>query len=169
MERVRVPRSEEMTEGGRDGVRNVGSPGRANSHHEFGHHRLDLLLLGPTVSGDRLLDRCRAVLKDPHSGRPQSREDDTTRVGQLERRSRADAVEWRFNRSVRRRMLEDDGRDPGMEACEPFRECHALGESDLSAGNQLGRIGSPGDDGPPGASGSRVDPQDPPGYRQDAA
>jgi hypothetical protein len=158
-----------MTEGCAYSVGDVGFPRRATSGDQPGHHSLDLLLLSPAVSGHRLLDRRGAVLKDPQSGRTQRSEDDAARVGELQRRTCADPVEWRLDRGDRWPMLLDDGCDLGMEAREAIRQRHFLREPDLSTGDQLGRVARPGDDGPPGASGSRVDAQDPADFRQDAA
>jgi hypothetical protein len=56
-----------------------------------------------------------------------------------------------------------------MELREAIGEIPALGEPDLAAGDELGRVCRPGDDGPAGTSGSGIDSQDAPGRRQDAA
>ncbi len=162
-------RPEEMADGRRYGIRDVGSPGRASSRNEPGDHRLDLFLLGATVSGHRLLDRRRTVLEDPQTRNPEDRENHPTGVGKLKGRSRAHAVERRLNRGFRGCMLLNDGRDPDVQPREPIRHRHALGKPYLSAGDQLRRVDRPSDDGPPRASGSRVDPQDLPGLRQDAS
>jgi hypothetical protein len=90
-------------------------------------------------------------------------------VGELQSRTRADAVKRRFDGGFRRGVLDDDGEDRFVQAREAFGQRQPLREPDLSASDELRLVGGAGDDGPPGASGSRVDAQDPPGDRQDAA
>jgi hypothetical protein len=109
-----------MADRGCDGIRDVGPPGRASACHEPGHHGLDLFLLGATVSGHRLLDRRRAVLENPQARNPEDRENHPARMGELERRSRAGAMERRLDRCFRRCMLLDDGRDPRVQARKPI-------------------------------------------------
>ncbi len=167
--RVRMPRSEKMANRRRDGVSDVGFSGRTCSCHEPGGHRPDLFFLGSAVSGDRFLDRGGAIFEDTKSGNPQNRQYDPARVGELKRGSGADSQERRLNRGFGGGMFLNYGRQPFVQPGETVRQVHPLGETQLSAGDELGLVDRSGYDGPSRASGPRVNPQDPPRLRQDAS
>ena len=103
--RVCVAHPEKMAKGGGDGVRDVGSPTRAASGNEPGHHGLDLFLLGAAVAADGLLDRGRAVLENRNTGAPQRGENNPACMGELKRRASAHPVERSLDCGFRRGVL----------------------------------------------------------------
>ena len=65
-------------------------------------------------------------------------------------------------------MLDDLG-ETRVQARESAGQRQLSGEANFAASDQFRLVRGTGDDGPSGASGSRVDTQDPPTVRQDAA
>jgi len=78
-------------------------------------------------------------------------------------------VEWSLDGGFGRAVFVDDRDDGGMEPGQPVREIEPRRESDFATSDQPWRIGASRDDGPAGAPGTGVDPQDPAAVRQDAS
>ena len=81
-----------------------------------------------------LLDRRRSVLDDPQARNAEGREDDAARVGELERRARADAVERSFRRRLPTAACWATIRTyRRVRRAESLRSGQPLGEPDLAA------------------------------------
>jgi hypothetical protein len=169
VKRIGVAGPEEMTQSGRDGIGDIRPPWRAPSAQEPGDHGFDLFLFRAAAARHGFLDGRRSVFEHPQPRNPQCRENDSASVGELQRRARADAVKRRLDGGLRGSVLRDDGQDLRVQAREALRERQRLGEPEFATGDELRLVGRTGDDGPPGASGSRVNAQDSAGDRQDAA
>jgi hypothetical protein len=158
-----------MTQSGRDGIGDIRPPRRPPSAEEPGDHGFDLVLFRAAAARHGFLDGRRSVFEYPQPRNAQCREDDSASVGELQCRARADAVKRRLDGGLRGSVLPDDEQDLGVQAREAFRKRQPFGEPNLATSDELRLVRGTGDDGPPGASGSRVNAQDSTGDRQDAA
>src|SRR4029450_3400097 len=90
------------------------------------------------------------------------------RVGEQECGACARAVEWRLDGGLDGGKALDDPAQLEVEARQPHRE-RPLRDIDRATAHETRPVRRTGNDGPPGASGSGVDPQNAPVLRQDAS
>ena len=109
----------------------------AGAEHSVDHGP-NLLLRGPPVAGDRLLDRGRGVLDDLQAGPGEHCEDHSPGVCQLKRGARVGSVKGRLDRGTGRMNVADDRFQLAVQAQEALgqgsfatyskAELQALGE-----------------------------------------
>jgi hypothetical protein len=101
----------------------IGRVGRqfARTRQEHADHRLDLVLVGVTVAGDRLFDARGGIFGDGKPGLPESEYGSPSGLTQFQGRRRVLVNESFLNRRVGWLVLRDHGRNSVRQQAETLR------------------------------------------------